>query len=247
MNNMPADILQCLKKGKSQKKLIFFPYLGGYANAFLKLAASFNEEIDVWGINLPGHGGSKQKVLKDINTVVDLCLPLLTNLMQDPCVFYGHSMGGIIAYFLIQRILLDSQYSFKPSALILSACSPPIEFAVKKYSNLSDDDLLKYIISYEGIPEELIQDKSFLQYLLPILRADFKILESSASLECKPLDVPVYYFWGESDKVVPINNAIKWSNYFVQDIKFIPIQNGSHFFIHNQGEHVVKLVENIFN
>lgn len=246
ISNVTLDVFQCLKERKTQQQLICFPYLGGYANVFLKLATILKEDIEVWSLNLPGHGSSKEKSLEDINSVIDLSFQLLQPIAKSNYVFYGHSMGGIIAYFLTQRIMKEPQYLIKPSALILSASAPPSDFNDKKYSSLADPDLIAHIITYEGISKELIQEKSLLEYLLPIFRADFKILESSASCEFKPLDIPVYFFWGEADKIVSIDTAIKWSKYFSQNIKLIPIPNGRHLFVQDQVEYIAKQLESIF-
>jgi external thioesterase TEII len=244
---MDHGVFQCIKKGKTSRQLICFPYLGGYVNSFLPLANILSENIEVWSLNLPGHGVSNQKPLKDIFSVLDLCFQLLQTTIKSDYVFFGHSMGGIIAYFLAHRILGSQQYPIKPSCLVLSACSVPTEFATKNYSNLSDADLLEQLLSYDGTPEELIQEKSLLEHFLPIFRADFEILESSASCEFKPLDIPAYFLWGETDKIVSIDTCLKWSKYFLRDLKLVPVPNGSHLFVHDQRHWVANQLQNIID
>jgi external thioesterase TEII len=242
---MTEDIFCYLKKtGKQQ--LIFFPYLGGHASSFLSLAKACNKDTEVLALNLPGHGISKETALEDIDSVIDLCLESLKSIIKPHAVFFGHSMGGIIAYFLMHRILANPLYSIKPSALILSACSQPSEFENKNYSSLSDDDLLAKVISYGGISQALIDEKNFLQFLLPVFRSDFKILESSARLPITPLDIPIYFFWGEQDTLVTIDAAIKWKPYFNQNISLISLAKSKHLFIHTEEAYIIEQIDRIF-
>lgn len=236
-------LFQCLKKGNTSRQIICFPYLGGYANSYITLANTLNNNLEVWSLNLPGHGPSNLEAMQDLTSVLDLCFNSLKNIVKKNYVFFGHSMGGIIAYFLTQRIMDSQQFNLKPSCLILSACSVPSYFSEKRYSNLTDADLLSCLVSYDGIPEELIHEKSLLEYFLPIYRADFKILENSSSFEYKPLDIPAYFLWGEADRMVNIDMALQWSKYFLQNLKLIPIQGGSHFFIHDKVGEVVNKIE----
>ena len=90
---------------------------------------------------------------------------------------FGHSMGGIIAFLLAQRIIKCDDCPSKPKALVLSACNAPMEFDHKHYSVLSDDDLIKHLFSYNGISEELLGEKSLINYFLPVYRSDFRLLE----------------------------------------------------------------------
>lgn len=240
------NLLHCLKQGSSSKQLFLFHSLGGYANLYLELVAAFQQDIEAWGFTLPGHGYSNQPLVNDINRVTACCLPLLNQHIKSNYILFGHSMGGIVAYFLSRYILLNSQYVTKPSALILSACSPPSEFAIKHHSKLSDQELLNLMLSYDGIPKALAHEKSFLQFMLPIFRADFQVLESSAAHDIMPLDIPVYFLWGEADKIAPIGVVSKWSKYFSQDIKLISIPNGSHFFISDQAEYTANVVDSVF-
>lgn len=234
-----------LKKGQGKWQLICFPYLGGYANSFFELANTLDEELEVWAANPPGHGGCSLNPLEDIDSVLDLYFTELREIIKPGCMFFGHSMGGIIAYFLAQRILESEEYTAKPNILVLSACNTPCDFKTKNYSNLPNGELIDQIISYDGIPDELIKEKSLLEYFLPVFRADFKVLETSAALDYKPLDIPAYFLWGENDKIVPIDSAVQWLKYFKQELKMISIEAGSHMFIHKQAGVVAKYLDQL--
>ncbi len=245
---MHTQVFHQLKKGKGDQQLILFPYLGGHADSFSVLANSIREEIEIWSSNLPGHGRCTQgELLEDINSVVNLYVKKIQKICKPNCIYFGHSMGGIIAYFLAQHILSAEDNLVKPAAIILSACRTPAEFNRLNVPKLADGDLLAKLINYGGMSDEILKERSLLDYLMPIFRADFKILESSSLCSVSPLNIPVYFLWGENDKIVPIESVIKWSKYFSSEINLFPIRNVAHMFTQNQLKEVTHLIENIID
>lgn len=242
---MKPKVLHRLKNGRDKGQIICFPYLGGYANSFLELANILDSGIEVWAFNPPGHGTCTLDALETMDEILDLYFSEIQLIMRPGAVLFGHSMGGIIVYFLAQR-LIESKKNIN-TKLILSACSAPYDFKANNYSELSDDNLIKHLLSYEGIPNELIEEKSLLEYYLPVFRADFKILESSSNYDFNPLNIPVYFFWGEEDKIVPIDSVTKWMKYFKSKMEIIPVRNGTHMFIHERVDFVARQIEKIIN
>lgn len=245
---MNTRLFQQLKKGKGEQQVIFFPYLGGHADNFYLLANSISEDIDIWSSNLPGHGKCFQReFLQDINSVVSLYTQEIQRIAKSNCIYFGHSMGGIIAYFLLQRLFASEENIAKPAALILSACPTPAEFRLLNTSRLSDKELLEELVAYDGMSEEILKEQCLLDYLMPIFRADFKILESSSLCNFLPLNIPVYFLWGENDRIVPVDSVIKWSKYFLTEINLIPVENGSHMFLEDKCLVVAEVIEKICN
>ena len=48
-----------MKKGTSNKQIIFFPYLGGTVSSFHNLISKLDMDVSIWCANPPGHGNSK--------------------------------------------------------------------------------------------------------------------------------------------------------------------------------------------
>ena len=244
---MKKKIFYQLKEGKGKHQIICFPYLGGYINAFSKLVNEMDDDIEVWTANPPGHGTNKSELLVDINSLLDLYYKELQTIIKPNCMFFGHSMGGIIAYFLTQKILESKAYDLRPDALILSACNTPVEFKTNGYSFLPEDKLIKHLIKYDGLPKELLNEKALLQFFLPVFRADFKILESSVSLDYKPIDMPVYFMWGENDRAVQLDSILEWKDYFENEINIMPVKDGTHMFINDKADIAAKCIKDIIS
>lgn len=238
------NYFQMLREGQGPYKLICFPYLGGYANSFIDLSNELSKKIEIWSVNFPGHGASKEKPFEDISQLTSVLVNEVSSLIDENVIFFGHSMGGIVSYHLVRHLLENNMHI--PKKLILSACNSPYDFNNKHYSKLSDGELLSHILSYGGVPEDIQQGTNLLQYFLPIFRADFKVLESSAKLEKNPIDIDSYFFWAEQDEVVSIDSSLLWSQYFSDGINIVPIRNGDHMYIQGQLPLLTKNLENIF-
>ena len=229
-----------LREG-SKRQLICFPYLGGYVNSFYDLVRAMGEDIEIWVANPPGHFGSELGLISDINELISVYQKDISKMIRPGSVFYGHSMGGVVSYFLIER-MIRIQANILPKTLILSASAAPSSFVNKQYSKLSDEDLIEQIKVYGGMPEAVLNDRELMKMMLPIFRADYGILESSAKASYNKIDMETYLLWGENDKAETIRSARMWSDYLVQDFDIIPIRDAEHMFIHSKAAEVVSYI-----
>lgn len=60
------------------------------------------------------------------------------------------------------------------------------------------------------------------------------MLESAATLEYEPLSLPVLYLWGERDRTVTLQSALRWGRYFGTSMKLQTIKEGAHMFMMHQ-------------
>jgi len=242
-----SETLRKLREGEGSQQLICFPYLGGHSSKFLELIEEikFDNETEVWGINPPGHGLDIQKPFEDISRMLDLYCTEIAKIIKPNCIFFGYSMGGIVAYFAVQRLLRQRDNYNGSLSLIISSCSTPQEFGVQSYSAMSDDMLLNRMIDYDGLPEDVINVKELLVYYLPVFRADFRVLETASLLDYDKLDIPTYFLLGDNDRFVSIDMIIKWSRYFQGELNTCVIRGGSHMMIHDQMLSVARAIERI--
>ncbi|REK54687.1 MAG: thioesterase [Thermobacillus sp.] len=219
-------------------QIICFPYLGGYANSFLNLADKLDDSYELWALNPPGHGSCRKPPAEDMTALLDLIIGELKSILRPGGMLFGHSMGGMVAYFLAQRLT----ESCHPT-LILSACTTPAE--TRRVSHLPDDRLIEHLASYGGIPQELMHERSLLHFFLPVFRADFKVLESASSLNRTPLACPAYLLWGGQDRIVPLSAMLRWTDYFSGVVHLVPVRDGGHMFISDNTEAVADILGRI--
>lgn len=230
---MAQTYLERLQKGKGNRQVICFPYLGGYAQNFYPLVSHL-PDTEIWAFTPPGHGMNSETPLEHMRQLVDLYTNELLPIIQADAVLFGHSLGGITAYFVAQRLQQKLPDVAKTLRLVLSACNTPAECGMNRYDQMSDEHLIDHLFSYDGLPKDLMHEKELLQYFMPVIRADFRMLESAATLECQPLSLPVLFLWGERDNAVPLQSALKWERYFNVPMKLQTIREGTHMFIMHQ-------------
>jgi surfactin synthase thioesterase subunit len=92
-----------------------------------------------------------------------------------------------------------------------------------------------------GTPEELLTDKSFLQFFLPVVRADFKsISDYKYNPEKAPLNVPIFVMLGSEEKISD-EDAAKWQIETRNKINIYRFEGG-HFFIFNHQKSICSLI-----
>ncbi len=230
-----------LREG-SKGQLICFPYLGGYVSSFNDVVRAMTEDIEIWVANPPGHFGSELALISDINELTSVYYKDITKIIHEGSVFLGHSMGGIVSYSLLER-MVRNQDKVLPKTLILSACAAPSRFKNEHYTKLNDEGLIKQIQVYGGLPESILNDHKLMEIMLPIFRADYGILESSGQTSYSKVDIETHLLWGEKDKAEDISVAMLWKDCLVQDYDIITIKNAEHMFIHNKAEEVAAYIK----
>ncbi len=70
----------------------------------------------------PGHGTNQMSAVEDFEQLVSLYKQELNLHPDRPFVLFGHSMGGMVAFRLAQKLEREGIY---PQAVIISAIQPP--------------------------------------------------------------------------------------------------------------------------
>lgn len=204
-------------------------------------------ETEIWAANPPGHIGSRLNLVKKITELTDMYFSELKQIIKPECYLFGHSMGGSLIYFLAQKVKeakeVDSQWL---KGLIISASAPPCSMYGKKYSELPEEALISQIMQYNAMPDELLHSKELMELMMPVFRADYKILEDGSEVKIKEkLDFPAYLVWGERDTVESIELLVQWRQYLNGSVMVLPVKDGEHMLVHHNIEQVATYIENI--
>lgn len=233
-----------LSPGTSDTRLICFPYLGGYSHAFNELANKLDSSIDLWAVNPPGHGGCPYPLVEDVEEVIDMYMKELPELLTNSTVLLGYSMGGIVVYHLMKRILSMPELKNKiPKKLIIFACGSPDTFTESNVSKIPDAQVVERIDGYGALPEKIKQNKAIMRYLMPIFRADCQVLDSAQNKMIEPFRSDVTFILGTNDQKIRIYMVTSWRNYFENPIQVKLLNGYSHMFIHDDPDQVAQIIE----
>lgn len=220
-----ADSWVCFRRVPQAKVRLFcFPFAGGSANFFHHWALHLAPDVEVYGLQQPGKG---QRIGEQPHlNMLMLLEELLQNtpaLMDRPTIFFGHSMGAWIAYELTRRL------ERKPDHLILSAADPELRPKILPIHRMDDDQLLEEMKALGGTPQEILDDMDFFRQFFPIIRADFKMLETHGSQAHEPLRVSATIWSGARDPRVAPAIAQGWVNKFADSVPHKTFAGGHMF------------------
>lgn len=181
-------------------RLIGFAHSGGSVGEYVRWGDRL-EDVEVWGVQLPGHG---ERFAEDPLTRLG---PLIDALSEGavfppgPFAFFGHSLGALVA-FELARALRDRGRE-GPALLFVSALpAPHLPLAGESTEGLDDDALLDALSgAYGAVADELRADPDLRELVLPGLRADLAMVESYRHREAPPLPCPIDAIGGEDDAI----------------------------------------------
>jgi medium-chain acyl-[acyl-carrier-protein] hydrolase len=151
--------------------------------------------------------------------------------LDKPFAYFGHSLGGLIAFELIQYLRRTQQ--IEPVHFWVSATrAPHIPAPEPAMHSLPDQELILGLRRYNGTPAEVLENDELMALLLPTLRADFALLETYRYRPQPALNCPITAFWGEQDTIVNSVEVAAWQSY-TQGRFQLEMFSGDHFFIHH--------------
>ena len=169
---------------------------------------------------------------RPINRLTPLAQSIAQSLllcMDKPFVFFGHSMGALLSFEVARQ--LRRQCSPQPSHLFVSGRrAPQIPDNDPPTNALPESEFVAELRRLNGTPREVLEHEELLQFMLPILRADFEVNESYEYAPESPLSCPITACGGLNDTDVRREDLDAWraqtNASFV--LRMFP---GDHFFL----------------
>jgi medium-chain acyl-[acyl-carrier-protein] hydrolase len=213
-----------------------------YHQALHPFSFSYVSDIDL--IELPGHGLRLQE------PAFDRLEPLVQNLagailpkLNLPFAFFGHSMGGLISFELAR--LLRRHDGRSPVHLLISGWrAPQVPNLNPPRYNLPEPAFITALQRLNGIPQAVLENSELMQLLLPTLRADFSVVETSSYLPELPLDCPITVFGGLDDPETSVDLLQAWQEQTSQTFR-LSLLPGDHFFLHSAQTDLPRLLQQI--
>lgn len=96
------------------------------------------------------------------------------------------------------------------------------------YDNM-DSALKNYIMELGGITKEVCEHDEILNIFLPMIRSDFKLVETYKCKKIIPCNCDISILYSEEDKSIDLNKMNKWKMHTKAKCNFYNYSSG-HFF-----------------
>jgi surfactin synthase thioesterase subunit len=160
--------------------------------------------------------------------------------LDRPFALFGHSLGGLVAFELAR--LLRRRGSPAPRRLFISATpAPGTPRSAPLVHGAADEEVKSRLRALNGTPKELLEDDELMQIMIPIVRADFSVLETHEHREEPPLELPISVFGGVLDREVGLSALRGWVAQSTMPPR-LRILEGDHFFLHGAAEDIVAAI-----
>lgn len=222
-------------------RVICFSYAGGSAANFTPWQNLVNPQIEICAIQLPGRGMRfHEPCIDSLPAVVEQLARVIESKDKMPFVFFGHSMGGLIAFELARYCKRHCLAS--PEHLFVSGCdAPQHRKPSRRLHELDNRGLIDALRDYNGTPPEILNNHELMELIIPSIRSDFAMIETYRYDADKPLDLPITVLAGKTDVHLSPLQTQGWQRETTRhcDIKWF---DGDHFFINSQRKAVLDCV-----
>jgi medium-chain acyl-[acyl-carrier-protein] hydrolase len=224
-------------------KFFCFPYAAGNPVIFRHWQSLFPKEIEVFPVHLPGRG---MRIAEPLYTRVEELIPELAKAMlpylTKPFIFFGHSMGALVCFELARY--LQAHYQLQPSHLVVSAFrAPQLPAPRPPIYHLPDQEFIDEVAKLNGLPQEILQNKEYVELFLPILKADFQLCETYQYRPSLRLRCPITALGGKQDERVPLEALQPWAEQTSSTCR-VQLIDGDHFYLHSEEQTLVELLKN---
>ncbi|WP_250458432.1 thioesterase II family protein [Microbulbifer litoralis] len=211
-------------------QLFCLPYAGGGATGFHSLREHVAGEIELHVLSLPGREQRfSEPPIDRLMPMLDCLQAQLQQSVTGPYALYGHSMGALLAFELAHRQMAGA--GPRPQHLFVAARgAPALDGEYERYSHLPDREFLERIGRFGGLHPAIFDTPELLQLVLPILRADFRLLDRYQYLPRPPLQIPITSLHGADDPGVREDWVRAWQSETSTDYRHHRLRGG-HFFL----------------
>ncbi|CAN5561050.1 alpha/beta fold hydrolase [soil metagenome] len=222
--------------------LFCFPNGGGTSSVYAGWTAALLPAFRVRRVVLPGRETlADEAPLTGCGELVARLLSDLVPHVSQPYAIFGHSMGALVGYE-IACALRDAGHP-EPTSLVVSACpAPGVPRRARQYHAESEEALVDLVRTMGGVPEEILASREYLDFMLPLLRADLQVLETYQFTPRSALSCPIVVLGGQADPICVPGNLDAWHSLTTGPCQ-THLLPGGHFYLFEQRQAFLDVLQ----
>ncbi|WP_167396017.1 thioesterase II family protein [Lysinibacillus parviboronicapiens] len=222
-------------------RLFCFPFAGGNALTYKDWSDYLPEDVEVCCMQLPGRGNRlMEEPISNFPTLLEAIEEAFLPFIDDvPFVFFGHSMGALIAFEFTRY--LEKRHQIRPDCLLVSAHRAPHlpRKSSTLYHALPNNELLERLKSLNGTPDWFFNEQELVELSLPMIKADLELCECYVYEQGPSLEIPIIAFGGTRDKEVSKESILQWEQITNSSFQMFSLP-GNHFFLNSSQDRLLS-------
>ncbi len=216
-------------------RLICFPHSGAGPSAFQPWRGRLPPDVLALAVQLPGRWERLgEPPIDRMDRLLDVLLPALAPALEPPFVFFGVSMGALVAHALTNALRRAGRPL--PAHLFVAAYpAPHLPNPLLRHRDvlraaLRDDTGDRQALHRLGLIPEALQTPDTMRLLIPALRADFELVLNHEPRDEPPLPIPLTALGGVDDPEVSRDQLAAWLPHTAADFALRLLPGGHLFF-----------------
>lgn len=222
-------------------RLFCFPYAGGGAAAYRAWQDHFPPTIEVCPVQIPGREERlNESCYTRLFDLVENMAESLFQFLDKPYAFFGHSLGTMIA-FQLARHLREKRLSQPVHLFASGRRAPQIPDSEPRIYDLPKQEFIEALYQRNLIREEIIQRARLIDFVAPVLKADYELVQTYTYNPDAPFDFPITVLGGMDDRDASGEKLEAWRNQTRADFA-LQVFSGDHFFIHSSQPALLRVI-----
>lgn len=226
-------------------RLICLPHAGGAASFYRNWSSCFSSSVEVVAVQPPGREERiGEPMLATMDSLVEALADSMPHVADRPYLLFGHSMGAAVAHELC--LALRRRGRRLPVHLVVSGREAPSRHRGGSLHRGGDAQLRDELKRLNGTAAELMDSPDWCAMALPIIRNDYRLIETYRPHAAAPLDIPITAVAGEQDGELLPGDAEAWAEQTRAAFNLHRFP-GDHFYLTAQRAGVVQVLQRLLD